>query len=45
MLIAAGEVVWVGMDPIGERDGRVGLYLAEKLPVLWQQQILASDAC
>jgi ATP-dependent Lhr-like helicase len=38
MLIAAGEVVWVGFDPIGERDGRVGLYLAEKLPVLWQVQ-------
>ena len=30
-LIAAGEVVWVGFDPIGERDGRIGLYLAEKL--------------
>jgi len=35
MLIAAGEVVWCGFDPIGERDGRVGLYLAEKLPQLW----------
>jgi ATP-dependent Lhr-like helicase len=34
-LIAAGEVVWVGLDPIGERDGRIGLYLAEKLPELW----------
>jgi ATP-dependent helicase Lhr and Lhr-like helicase len=34
-LIAAGEVVWVGLDPIGERDGRIGLYLAEKLPRLW----------
>lgn len=34
-LIAAGEVVWVGLEPIGERDGRVGLYLAEKLPELW----------
>jgi ATP-dependent Lhr-like helicase len=34
-LIAAGEVVWVGLDPIGERDGRIGLYLAEKLPALW----------
>ena len=46
-LIAAGEVVWVGMEPIGERDGRVGLYLAEKLPVLWQRQAadgLVSDA-
>ncbi len=34
-LIAAGEVVWIGMDPIGERDGRIGLYLAEKLSALW----------
>jgi ATP-dependent helicase Lhr and Lhr-like helicase len=34
-LIAAGEVVWVGMDPIGERDGRIGLYLAEKISALW----------
>jgi len=34
-LVAAGEVVWVGFDPIGERDGRIGLYLAEKLPALW----------
>ena len=44
MLIAAGEVVWVGMDPIGERDGRVGLYLAEKLPVLWQSSVRAALA-
>ena len=34
-LIAAGEVVWVGLEPLGERDGRVALYLAEKLPLLW----------
>ena len=34
-LIAAGEVVWAGFEPLGERDGRVGLYLAEKLPSLW----------
>lgn len=34
-LIAAGEVVWAGLEPLGERDGRVGLYLAEKLPSLW----------
>ncbi|HWW96651.1 MAG TPA: crosslink repair DNA glycosylase YcaQ family protein [Edaphobacter sp.] len=34
-LIAAGEVVWVGFDPIGERDGRIGLYLADKLSALW----------
>ncbi|SEB65484.1 ATP dependent helicase, Lhr family [Terriglobus roseus] len=35
MLIAAGEVTWAGFEPIGERDGRIGLYLAEKLPLLW----------
>ncbi len=34
MLIAAGEVVWVGFDPIGEKDGRIGLYLADKLGAL-----------
>jgi ATP-dependent Lhr-like helicase len=34
-LIAAGEVTWIGFDAIGERDGRVGLYLAEKLETLW----------
>jgi ATP-dependent Lhr-like helicase len=34
-LIAAGEVVWCGLEAIGERDGRVGLFLAERLPVLW----------
>ena len=30
-LIAAGEIVWVGVDSIGERDGRIALYLADKL--------------
>jgi ATP-dependent Lhr-like helicase len=33
-LIAAGEVVWCGLDPLGERDGRIGLYLADKLTSL-----------
>jgi ATP-dependent Lhr-like helicase len=31
---AAGEVVWIGVEPIGERDGRVALYLAEHLAKL-----------
>jgi ATP-dependent Lhr-like helicase len=31
---AAGEVVWVGVEPIGDRDGRVALYLADHLPRL-----------
>ncbi|MGH9588705.1 MAG: Lhr family helicase [Acidobacteriaceae bacterium] len=30
-LIAAGEVVWCGFDSLGERDGHVGLYLADKI--------------
>jgi ATP-dependent Lhr-like helicase len=28
---AAGEVVWVGVEALGERDGRVALYLADHL--------------
>jgi ATP-dependent Lhr-like helicase len=48
-LVAAGEVVWVGLEPLGERDGRVGLYLAEKLPLLWgagsrKQEVGSSEA-
>ncbi len=34
-LTAAGEVVWVGMGALGERDGRVALFLAEDLPLLF----------
>ncbi len=34
-LIAAGEVVWCGVEAIGEKDGRVALYLSENLPLLW----------
>ncbi len=29
-LIAAGEIVWVGVEPLGERDGRIALYLADQ---------------
>jgi ATP-dependent Lhr-like helicase len=35
-LIAAGEVAWTGVEPIGERDGRIALFLADKLPLLTQ---------
>jgi ATP-dependent Lhr-like helicase len=34
-LCAAGEVVWVGMGPLGERDGRVALFLTDHLPLLF----------
>jgi ATP-dependent Lhr-like helicase len=44
-LIAAGEVVWVGLEPLGERDGRIGLYLADKLALLWPpDRVMVSDA-
>jgi ATP-dependent Lhr-like helicase len=35
-LVAAGEVAWAGVEPIGERDGRIALFLADKLPLLSQ---------
>ncbi|MFN7982849.1 MAG: DEAD/DEAH box helicase [Vicinamibacterales bacterium] len=30
-VIAAGEVVWVGIEPLGERDGRVALFLTDQV--------------
>ena len=30
-LCAAGEVVWRGVEPIGDRDGRLALYLTDHL--------------
>jgi len=40
-LIAAGEVAWAGVEPMGERDGRIALFLADKLPLLAQSRPLA----
>src|ERR1051325_11545711 len=31
---APGEIVWVGTEPLGERDGRIALYLTDHLPLL-----------
>jgi ATP-dependent Lhr-like helicase len=33
-LCAAGEVVWVGLSPLGDRDGRLALFLADDLALL-----------
>jgi len=30
-LLSAGEVTWIGLDPLGEHDGRVALYLTDQL--------------
>jgi ATP-dependent Lhr-like helicase len=37
-IVGAGEVVWIGVEPIGDRDGRVALYLADHLPRLLQRR-------
>jgi ATP-dependent Lhr-like helicase len=41
-LAAAGEVVWCGVEPLGERDGRVALFLAERQARLWRPPIGAA---
>ena len=28
--IAAGEIAWTGVEPLGDRDGRIALYLADR---------------
>jgi ATP-dependent Lhr-like helicase len=30
-LAAAGEVVWIGLEALGHRDGRIALYLADRV--------------
>ncbi|MFZ2490415.1 MAG: DEAD/DEAH box helicase, partial [Thermoanaerobaculia bacterium] len=35
-LSAAGEIVWCGVEPLGERDGRIALYLTDHFPLLHQ---------
>jgi ATP-dependent helicase Lhr and Lhr-like helicase len=40
-LIAAGEVVWCGVEPLGEHDGRISLYLSDKLATLLPSQSAA----
>jgi len=42
-LFAAGEIVWVGTEAIGEHDGRVALYLADRFAELWPPQQLRSQ--
>jgi ATP-dependent Lhr-like helicase len=36
-VVAAGEVVWVGIEPLGEHDGRVALYLTDQVRLLLPQ--------
>jgi ATP-dependent Lhr-like helicase len=32
--LAAGDVVWIGREPLGSRDGRISVYLREGYPLL-----------
>src|SRR5207245_7327275 len=41
---AAGEVVWVGVESLGERDGRIALYLADHVPQLLPAQTVRPTA-
>ena len=41
-LLGAGEVAWVGVEPLGERDGRIALYLTDHLSKLLPPDVLAA---
>ena len=43
-LVAAGEVVWAGVEAIGDRDGRVALYLAERAASLQKPIMVGGPA-
>ncbi|MFO7548563.1 MAG: hypothetical protein R6X29_06805 [Acidimicrobiia bacterium] len=35
-VMISGELVWVGRGSLGPRDGRIALYLRDRLPLLWR---------
>jgi ATP-dependent Lhr-like helicase len=41
-LLGAGEVSWVGVEPLGDRDGRIALYLTDHLATLLPPNAVAS---
>jgi ATP-dependent helicase Lhr and Lhr-like helicase len=36
-LTAAGEVTWAGIEPLGERDGRLAVFLTDHMSRLWRR--------
>ncbi|MFP5229839.1 MAG: DEAD/DEAH box helicase [Acidobacteriota bacterium] len=42
-LIAAGEIVWCGVDPIGEHDGRIAFYLPDRIASLLLPQSVPTE--
>jgi len=43
-LTAAGEIVWAGVEPLGERDGRLALFLTDHLAKLRKATTLSDLA-
>lgn len=43
-LMASGDVVWVGREPLGTNDGRISLYLRDQIPLLHQPSSAAAPA-
>jgi len=41
-LLGAGEVSWVGVEPLGDRDGRIALYLTDHLARLRPPEALGT---
>ncbi len=42
-VMSAGEVIWAGVEPIGERDGRVALYLADQVATLHLSPVTTAE--
>jgi ATP-dependent Lhr-like helicase len=42
-LMASGQVAWVGMERVGERDGRIALYLTQSMALLLPPQQLRPE--
>jgi ATP-dependent Lhr-like helicase len=42
-VMASGQVVWVGVEQVGDRDGRVAFYLTESLPLLLPPEELRTE--
>ena len=40
-LTAAGEVTWCGLEPVGDRDGRLALFLTDSMTRLWRPPVVS----
>jgi len=40
-LTAAGEVTWCGLEPLGDRDGRLALFLTDTMARLWRPPVVS----